>query len=162
MANNISNLAENEIGQLEEASLDDLYRTVGQRIADAERAQTLEQLKELGSFSPTLHTDPSTLALSEDLLILGRKLVRRINKAAYGYFCTEANVQERDDFFSKINLGEAGVVAFLTGILVTSLAVAPAIAGVVALAIHRIVIVPGVEVACESWAEIVEAEDVQN
>lgn len=159
MSTNISNLARAQIEKMEEASLDDLYQTIGTRMIDAREATDAEHLQELGKFDPTIHTDPTTLALSEDLANFGKKLTRRVNKAAHSFFCKEASAEEREDFFEKLNLATTDVVALLAGVLVAQLAVAPAIAGVVALAIVKILVKPGLEAACDTWGKIIERQE---
>jgi hypothetical protein len=156
MTTKIVDLASGEVAKMEEASLNDLYRTIGVRMMDAQEATSAEQLQELGSFHPTIHADPTTLALTEDLVDFGRKLTKRVNKAAYSFFCEEASEEEREDFFDKLNLGTGDIAAMLAAVLVAQLAVAPAVAAVVAAAIVKLIVVPTIKTTCDTWGEAIE------
>lgn len=91
----------------------------------------------------------------DDLRTLGRRLLARWNRELYKVMCgsDKGDASDRESLFKALGLGDVAVAAAITAVLVSSFAMAPAIATVVAaLVVKRIVVPAGGEI-CAFWGE---------
>ena len=140
--------AEAAIAPLLGAEEDQLYAELGIRAkalsADPSTA---------GSFDPDVTYDAAEMGVMDDVRALGKKVFKRCNRELNGLVCGDDpdDAEDRAQLTSALGLGEPAVAAALAGLLVSSLGLAPAIAGVVAVIVVRRFFNPAMEQFCTAW-----------
>ena len=106
-------------------------------------------------YDPVLVHDAGVMGPLDDLRELGRRLVGRWNRELFKVMCGDdkADQKDRESLLQSIGLGDVAIASAVTAVLVSSFAVAPAIAIVIAALVVKRIISPGGAVACEFWAE---------
>jgi hypothetical protein len=89
----------------------------------------------------------------DDLREFGRRVFRRWNVQAWELVCgTDADdSKDRDDFLGAISIDRSVATAALAGLLVSHLALAPAVAAVAAAIIMKRFARPLYDEFCSSW-----------
>jgi hypothetical protein len=136
------------LAKLLTADDDTLYEQLGMR-ARAVQSQAPGAMQ----YGVALTHDANVMGPLDDLRTLGKRLLARWNGELYKVFCgsEDADKKDRDSLFNAIGLGEVAIAAAMTGVLVSSFAVAPAVAAVVAALVVKRIGKPAVEVLCEEW-----------
>ena len=140
--------AESAAEKLLKADENQLYEQLGIRA----KAIAEDPMKG-SSFEPQVTYDQAQMGLKEDVLNFGKRLFRRWNVQAYGLICGSDAEDEKDRgaLVSVFGISDVAVAAALSGLLVTHLGLAPALAAVIAaLAIKRF-FRPAYEEFCELW-----------
>jgi len=99
--------------------------------------------------------DAAHLGITEDLVQLGNRIFRRIEREVHDLLCgTSADdKKDRESILSKITGGDAALGAALYGVLTASLGMAPAVATVVAALLIKRIFTPAGKEVCAFWAE---------
>jgi hypothetical protein len=144
--------AEQSIQKLLLSSDDQLYEQLGIRLT-----AMADDPAVAGSFEPHVVYTHAEMGLKDDMRELGRRLYRRWNRELFELACGSDKEAkgDRESLAKAFGIGDVAVAATLSGILVSSLGVAPAIAGVVAALTIRRVFRPGYEEFCKVWGEYV-------
>jgi len=135
-----------------------------EKLLQAEENQLYEQLGILAkamaedptkgsSFAPEVTYDQAQMGLKEDVREFGERLFRRLNKEAYKLMCGSDpdDQQARKGLLDAFGVSDVAVAAALSGLIVTQLGVAPAIAAVVAALIVKRFFRPTYEELCALW-----------
>lgn len=140
-------------GELESSDEDQLYQELGIRLKAIEEDAGLA-----GSFSPAVTFDATVMGPLDGLIDLGKRIFRRWEKEAYEISCgpDAADQKDRQFFLDAFGLGSAAVAGYIAAGLVSSFALAPAIAAVVAALVVKRLFVPAYEEFCTKWGERIE------
>lgn len=97
--------------------------------------------------------DAATLGVEDDFQDLGRRLYVRLSKEMHQLLCGDASADaaDRDKIKNAIGIGD-GLVAVLTGILVSSFGLMPAIGAIIAALLAKRIFVPAGHEVCAFWA----------
>ena len=136
------------IADLQTTDEDELYRLLALRMKTLERNPSIA-----GEFAPTTIA-PTELGIAvPDLVAFGRSAFVRLSRAGHGLICgTDANQGfQLQRLLSTIGTDTAAVSAAVAALLISQLAMAPAIAGVVATIIVGKVAPKSLEALCETW-----------
>ena len=127
---------------------DQLYLELGKRLA----INRIDHRK-ASDFEPEVEPEFETLGFASDLKQAGILYFGRVNKQAYELVCGSAadDLKERDSLTKAFGIGPDAVAAALAPILVSHLAIAPAIAAVVAALTMKLFFRPGYDTMCEVW-----------
>lgn len=149
----LSKLAEPVVANLLQSDANKLYVELGMR------AKTVAtNPSAAGQFDPPVKHDVATMGPLDDLKRFGQRLFRRWNREAYELMCgkSDDDTQDREKLVKAIGFGDVAVASALTGLLVSSFGLAPAIATVLAaLAVKRF-FRPAHEEFCDVWKESLE------
>lgn len=114
---------------LEDADDDELFRQLGLRMKAIERDPSVA-----GQFAPSRAAlEPMGISLG-DVIDAGRKAFSGLSQSGYGLLCGGGSMQGShfDNFMATLGTNRMAITAGLATLLVTSIGIAPAIAGVVA------------------------------
>jgi hypothetical protein len=89
----------------------------------------------------------------DDLADFGRRFFERFNRDAYGLVCGTEDAKEREKIKQAFGLGRQTVGGVIVGLLITHLALAPAVAAVVAALIVRLFLENSYEAMCSVWKD---------
>ena len=108
-----------------------------------------------GQLDPEAKHDVATMGTLDDLKRLGLRLFKRWNREAYELICGKSadDAKDRKELVKTIGLGDVAVASALTGLLVSSFGIAPAIATVLAALVVKRFFRPAQEEFCEVWKE---------
>lgn len=132
------------------AQLDDdqLYQQLALRVqalaADYERA---------GDLRLEVSYQPELMGPLDDLAEFGRRFFERFNRDAYDLVCSSAEAEERQKVRQAFGIGREAVGGAIVALLVTHLALAPAVATVVAALIIRLFLENSYEAMCSVWGD---------
>ena len=106
-------------------------------------------------YDPVLVHDAGVMGPLDDLRELGRRLLARWSRELFKVMCgdAQADQKDRESLLKSIGLGDIAVASAITAVLVSSFAVAPAVATVIAALVVKRIIGPAGEEACKVWAE---------
>ncbi len=141
-------MAEPAVKQLLVSDEGQLYEVLGIR------AKALTQdVSKSASFEPDVVYDVAEMGALDDVRDFGRRLFKRWSQAAYDLVCGKEtdNEEDRKKLRDAFGLGNVTVGAVLTGLLVSSLGLAPAIAAVVAAIVVKLFFHPAYKEFCETW-----------
>jgi hypothetical protein len=144
----LSNQAEPAVRMLLEANETQLYEQLGMRVKTIE----LEPEK-AGTFDLDVAYTGAAMGPKDDLVELGQKIFKRWNTAAFNLVCSSEtdDADDRKKLVDAFNIGETALATVLSGLLVSSFGLAPAIAAVIAaIAIKRFGN-PVYEEFCKAW-----------
>jgi hypothetical protein len=132
---------------LADADDDELFRQLGLRVRAIERDPSIA-----GHFAPSAAAlEPMGMTLG-DLIGRGRHAFSALSKAGYSLLCGGGPGGQFDTFIATLGTSRMAITAALATVLVASIGVAPAIAGVVAtLAIGKAA-PASMEAMCKVWA----------
>jgi hypothetical protein len=150
MMSDLSKLAEPVVTKLLQSDADKLYVELGMR------AKTMAvEPTAAGEFDPPVKHDVATMGPLDDLKRFGQRLFQRWNREAYELMCgkSDDNAQDREKLAKAIGLGDIAVASALTGLLVSSFGLAPAIATVLAALVVKRFFRPAYDEFCEVWKE---------
>ena len=148
--NDISRQAEPVIKNLLQSDLDQLYAELGMR------AKTIAtDITAAGKLDPEAKYDVETMGPLDGLKRFGVRIFKRWNREAYELICGKntEDEQDRQKLAKAIGLGDVAVASALTGLLVSSFGLAPAIATVLAALVVKRFFRPAHEEFCEVWKE---------
>ena len=114
---------------LEDADEDELFRQLGLRMKAIERDPSIA-----GQFAPSRAAlEPMGMSLG-DVIAAGRNAFSRLSQSGYGLLCSGGPVQggHFDAFMATLGTNRMAITAGLATLLVGSIGIAPAIAGVLA------------------------------
>lgn len=99
--------------------------------------------------------DAQVMGVMDDVRTLGRRLLNRWNLELYKVMCgsESGDKQDRESLLKAIGATDVALAAAMTAVLVSSFAVAPAVATVIAALVVKRVIGPTGDVFCKMWAE---------
>lgn len=111
-------------------------------------------------YDPVLIHDAGVMGPLDDLRELGRRLLARWSRELFKVMCGDAQVDQKDreSLLKSIGLGDIAVASAITAVLISSFAVAPAVATVIAALVVKRIVGPAGEEACKVWAEKLPAE----
>ncbi|MEH7876603.1 hypothetical protein V7799_02505 [Rhizobium laguerreae] len=133
-------------------------------------ASTNKLYADLGAYSITYPQDPARFANPsvsvpvdvsvagpmDDAIDLGKRILRRWNKAIYDLVCgtEEADPQVRKTIFDalKLNSPEA-LAAAITGVLISAFSVGPAVAAIVGVLFGKVLLPTAGQEVCSFWKE---------
>ena len=135
-----------EFGAMDEATLE---QQLGMRLAIAHEQPTAAALE-----GKTFSANVSHLGIADDAKQLGRRLYVRISHELHELFCgsSNADAQDREKISKAIGLGD-GLVAAITGVLVSSFGLMPAIAAILAALLAKRIFEPAGDEVCSFWTE---------
>lgn len=135
------------VEKLEAATDDKLFLALGARL-------TINKSDPIGVANFDVdEPEYETLGMLNDLTVFGRRYFERVNEQCYDLVCgiaTEAST-ERATLLKAFSLGKSEVAAAMAALLVSQLAIAPAIATVVAVIAIKLFFAPAHEAMCEVW-----------
>ncbi len=143
--------AQPAVKKLLKSDEEQLYETLGMRIK-----AIAEDPSKGGSFEPQVTYRAAQMGLKEDIQELGRKLFNRWNVEAYKLVCGSESEdgKDREELLKAFGAKDDAVIAAsLSALLVTSLGIAPAIAGVIAVLLLKRFLHPAHEEFCQVWKE---------
>jgi hypothetical protein len=146
-------LSEAEASSLLQRDEDQLYEMLGIRLA-ATRENTALQGQYNLDVEYGAHMGPA-----EDLRKIGKRMVKTLNRQAYGLVCGNdpEDTADRNKILSALNLSVDAAVIALTTVLVGTFGLAAALAGTVAALIVKRFAVEAIddghETMCELWKE---------
>lgn len=151
--NDLSKQAEPAIGELLKADEYQLYEQLAMRVKGIEKAP-----EHAGDFAMKVTYQSAEMGLRDDVIELGERIFRRWNTAAYELVCgsEDADSEDRKKIAEAIGLGETAVAAALSGLLVSSFGLAPAIAAVVAALVIKRFGRPVYEELCKVWKRSID------
>ncbi|HEX8320406.1 hypothetical protein [Longimicrobium sp.] len=137
-----------QVDGLLESDEDQLFAELGIR---ARAMQADPQVA--GSYSPQVTHSAAEMGVLDDVRDFGRRVFKRWNVQAWELVCgTDADdSKDRDDFLGAIGVDKSVATAALATLLVSHLALAPAIAAVAAAIIIKRFARPAYEEFCSSW-----------
>jgi hypothetical protein len=149
----LSKLAEPVVTNLLQSDVDQLYEQLGMR------AKTMAaDLSAAGQLDPTVRHDERTMGALDSVKRFGQRIFRRWNREAYELMCGKSadDAQDRERLVKATGIGDVAVASVLTGLLVSSFGLAPAIAAVLAALVVKRFFRPAHEEFCEVWKESLE------
>lgn len=104
-------------------------------------------------YDPTLVYDVQEMGPLDDLRELGRRLFRRFTRELHTLVCgAEAeNKADRESIIKALGFGSIAVAGAITAVLVSTFAMAPAVATVVAALVVKRIIEPAGNTICDFW-----------
>jgi len=147
-------MAEPAVKRLLNSDEGQLYETLGIR----SKALSLD-LSTSGSFEPEVVYDEAQMGVLDDIREFGQRLFQRWNRAAYGLICGKEaeNEEERKKLRDAFGMGKVTFGAVMAGFLVSTFALAPAIAAVVAAIVVKLFFHPTYVEFCQTWGKKLEA-----
>lgn len=144
----LSTQAESAAKTLLRADKNQLYEQLGMRVKAIKQDPSTA-----GSFDPRVVYDQAEMGAKEEIFELGQRFFRRWNKEAYQLACgSEAkDTADRKDLMASLGVSDIAVAAVFSGILVTTVGLAPAIAAVIAALIVKRFFRPTYEEFCQEW-----------
>jgi hypothetical protein len=98
--------------------------------------------------------DADTAGPLSDSIELGKRILKRWNRALYEVACTDADPQVKKTLTNALNLKSAdGIAAAITGILIATFSVGPAIATIVGVLLARVLLPAAGKEVCAFWKE---------
>jgi hypothetical protein len=141
--------AEAAAQELVDQSEDSLYAALGAR---------LRILTENPAVGAQFHIETATVAGLQPksrkvLAEFGRRYFATVSRLLYGLLCGSGNIEvkSRRELLGKLKLGRVAFVTALSQMMVTHLALMPAIAIVLASLIMNVFVDPAGKIACEVW-----------
>jgi hypothetical protein len=147
-----------------------MKQQVEDAVRELSRADTSTLYEKLGAYASAFPRDPSQFTSPQTAVAanvafagpldeaaeLGKRILRRWNKAIYDLVCTGDGVdlEARKTIFDalKINSPEA-LAAAITGVLISVFSVGPAIAAVVGVLFGKVLLPAAGQEACSFWKE---------
>lgn len=105
-----------------------------------------------GQLNPQVFEDPKHLGITDDLVELGGRIFRRIERELHGMLCSADGKKDRESIVKSLG-GDAALGAALYALLTASLGLAPAVATVVAALLIKRIFKPAGEEFCDFWAK---------
>lgn len=107
-----------------------------------------------GKYNPEVTIDQQEMGL-EDLAILGRRILGRLERELHAVVCGggKDDKEDRESILSAVGAGDVALGTILYGVLVTSFGLAPAVATVVAALLIKRVLAPAGNEVCKFWGE---------
>lgn len=107
-----------------------------------------------GELNPAVSEDAEHLGTTEDLLELGTRIFRRVEREIHGMVCGGAAEDKGDrESILKATGSDVALGTALYAALTASLGLAPAVATVVAALLIKRIFAPAGEEICKFWAE---------
>lgn len=146
----LSELARPVVKKLLQSDVDKLYAELGMRAKTVTATPSAA-----GQLDPQIKHDVATMGPLDDLKRLGQRIFRRWNREAYKLMCNKSDddAQDREKLVKAIGVGDVAVASALTGLLVSSFGLAPAIATALAALMVKRFFRPAYEEFCEVWKE---------
>lgn len=149
----------------------DLVRPAVENLLQSEESQLYEELgvrqkaimidpAKAGFFEPDLTYDAEEMGSLDDLRDFGRILFEKLNVDAYNLVCgtkTEDS-EERRKLLAAFGIDDKVVAAAIAALLITHMAIAPAIAAVVAAIIVKLFFQNTHRAMCEVWKKKLPSE----
>jgi len=141
--------AEKAVKDLLESDQNQLYEQLAMRVKAIE-----QEPEKSGQFDLDVEYGGAVMGLKDDLLEFGRKIFERWNASAYQIVCgSEAeDTKDRKRLVDSIGISETAMAATLSGMLVSSFGLAPAIAAVLAALVVKRFGRPVYEEFCKAWS----------
>ena len=152
----------NEIRQKAEPALKKLLgadeHTLIEQLGMRARA-TQDGVERTSEYNPIFVHDVTEMGPLDDLRDLGRRLLHRWTRELYRIACGSANEDkaDRESIIKSMGLGDIAVGGAITAVLISTFAVTPAVATVIAALVVKRIIQPAGETICEFWGEKIEA-----
>jgi hypothetical protein len=108
------------------------------------------------TFDANVPIECRTAGAMDEAVALGKSIIAKWNHALYGVVCSgeSKDIEARKSILDSLGVKSADVLAAsLTGVLVSSFGVAPAIAVVIAVILARILLPATVDGICEYWKQ---------
>ncbi|MDP6556798.1 MAG: hypothetical protein QGF59_14015 [Pirellulaceae bacterium] len=150
----LSQSSEPAVSKLLEADENDLYRQLASRV-EAIKSDPLES----ANFDAA-GVDPAKIAgLGLDLLSLGKRIFNRWNREAHALLCggDPDDQQQREELSNAFELGDVAIAACISGLLISSFGLAPAIATVISAILVKRFLKGAFEEFCDAWRESLPA-----
>jgi hypothetical protein len=140
--------AESALRKLLQSDEDQLYEEIGIRMS----AMSEDSL-DVSEFDPTVTIDVSEMGPLDDLRELGRRMMQRWNRSAHELVCgtSDSDSKDRKTLLEAFGAGEIAVGVALATLLVSHLAITPAIASVIAALVMKRFFTPAYEEFCSMW-----------
>ncbi len=141
------------VADLTQLDDDQLYQQLALRLQNLE-----SDYQHAGDLRLEVAYQPDLMGPLDDLADFGRRFFERFNRDAYNLVCSSEDAQERQNVKQAFGLGREALGGAIVGLLVTHLALAPAIAAVVAALIVRLFLENSYEAMCSVWRDRLPAE----
>jgi hypothetical protein len=138
------------IQKLLQSDEDQLYEEIGIRMT----AMSEDSL-DIADFDPEITIEVAEMGPLEDLQELGRRVMQRWNKSAHELVCgtSDEDSKDRSTLLEAFGVGEIAAGAALATLLVSHLAITPAIASVIAALVMKRFFSPAYEEFCDMWRQ---------
>jgi hypothetical protein len=152
---NIKRKAEPSVKKLLGADEDTLLEQLGMRAQAAQAG-----VPGAAEYDPVITYDVQEMGSLDDLRDLGRRLLHRWSRELHHIACgsMDDDKKDRESIIMALGLGDVAIAATISSVLVTSFAVAPAVATVIAALVVKRIIEPAGETICEHWDELLKRE----
>lgn len=134
-----------DLSQLED---DQLYQQLALRVRTLE-----DDYQRAGELQLDVSYQPDLMGPLDDLADFGRRFFERFNRDAYNLVCSADDAAERQKVRQAFGLGREAVGGAIVALLITHLALAPAVATVVAALIVRLFLENSYEAMCSVWGD---------
>jgi hypothetical protein len=139
------------VQNLSKADTDSLYARLGASVVGFSRDP-----QQFVAPSAAITVDVSTAGPLDDVIGLGKRILKRWNKVIYDLICGSDGVdpQAKKTIMDALKLGKPDAVATaITGVLVSVFSVGPGIALVVGVLFGKVLLPAAGEEACTFWKE---------
>ena len=116
---------------------------------------TLQGQTEGMGYSAEPKYDAQVMGVMDDVRTLGRRLLNRWSRELYKVMCGSetGDKQDRESLLKSIGATDVALAAAMTAVMVSSFAIAPAVATVIAALVVKRVLAPTGDEICKLWAE---------
>ena len=102
----------------------------------------------------SIQIDAETAGPLSDSIELGKRILKRWNRALYDLICADSDPQAKKTIINALNLKSVdGIAAAVTGILISTFSVGPAVATVVGVLLARVLLPAAADEICKFWKE---------
>lgn len=152
---NLTQQAAPAVATLLNSDEDQLYAELGIR------ARAIATDPTVGAqFSPEVTYHEAEMGVLDDVKEFGQRLFRRWNVEAHKLCCggDPADAKDRAELMEAFGISDAAAAAVISGVLVSSMGVAPAIAVVIAALVVKRFFRPAHQEFCEVWKKNLPAD----